>query len=240
MQKLLACGLLALAVGALSAPAQAVIIYSTGFEPPTFTTGELDAQDGWYADVLGSAAIQTSVVYAGSQALAIDSSPVPSSAWYYKAGAYDPIASGTPLVQASVQMRLGSVGTASGSWGLDVYASDSRVGLMYVNNVNQVYIYDVEGAAAISTGITVTRDVWHSFELIMDYANDTYYGKVDGVSTVTTNLGSQTNFSDADFRVTSAQYDVSYWDNLSVTATPEPTSLALLALGALAAARRRQ
>ncbi len=223
----------------LVAAAHATVLYSTGFEPPTFVAGSsLVGQDGWLGDNVTAAQIQTAVVYAGTQAASFDSSPV-VSAWWWKVTPFDPVGAGEPIVEVSAQMRLGSVGTASGSWGIDVYDSAvSRSALMYVDSTNAVKIYDVEGATAISTGITVTRDTWFSFKLVMDYANDTYYGVVNGVQTVTTNLGSQLDLSDADIRVTGAQYDMCYVDDFSIGAIPEPASLLLLGLGALALRRR--
>ena len=96
----------------------------------------------------------------------------------------------------------------------------------------------MEGAASLATGITVSRDKWFNFKLVMDYANDTYYGLIDGVPTPTTNLGSQTDFSDADLRVGGPLFDTAYFDDFSVTAVPEPAALVLMALGAFVLRRR--
>ncbi len=224
----------------LVAAANATVVYSTGFEAPTFTAGtSLVGQDGWVGDDADAPQIQTAVVYSGTQALAIDSSPLAGSNWFWKVTSFDPIAAGEPILEISTQMRLSTDDTPSGSWALDVYDSEvDRVALMYVDETNAVSIYDVEGGTSIATGITVPRDTWFSFKLVLDYANDTYYGIVDGVPTLTTNLGSQLDLSDADFRCSTPGYDVAYFDDFSITATPEPASFLLLGLGILALRRR--
>jgi hypothetical protein len=223
----------------LVAATHATTLYSTGFEPPMFVAGSsLIGQDGWQGDSEAAAQVQTAVVYAGTQAASFDSSPV-VSAWWWKVTPFDPVGAGEPIVEISAQMQLGSAGTPSGSWGFDVYDSTvARSALLYVDSTNLVKIYDVEGATALDTGISVTRDTWFSVKLVLDYANDTYYGVVNGVPTLTTNLGSQLDLSDADVRVTGAQYDMCYVDEFSITATPEPASCLLLGLGILALRRR--
>ncbi|HUK07187.1 MAG TPA: hypothetical protein VLX09_04890 [Stellaceae bacterium] len=67
---------IAITLGA-SEQALAGVVYSTGFEPPTYTTGALAGQDGWFA---GSGTdigmVETTTVLAGMQAVEFDATGV--------------------------------------------------------------------------------------------------------------------------------------------------------------------
>ena len=60
-----------LVLGLLTLPALAgsVVVYSTGFEPPSYALGALAGQDGWNASA--SALVQSTLVDSGSQSAAI-------------------------------------------------------------------------------------------------------------------------------------------------------------------------
>lgn len=227
---ILCCGLVAVA--------QATIIYSTGFESPTFTTGNLDGQNGWdgHSFATASAAkVQTAVTHAGSQAVAIDASPIPSSAWYVKDLSFNPITAGTPIVTVAWSMRVDTGSLLSSAWGVDVYGSDgARVGYIQVDSTNTVKF------AGSATTTTITRGTWYDFALVFDYAAHTYQGFLNGTTVApAATMPSYNGFGDADLACWGAGYDKAYFDDYSVVATPEPASLGLLALGALTVLRRR-
>lgn len=224
---------------ALVAVAQATVVYSTGFESPAFTIGNLDGQNGWDGHTYGNpsaAKVQTGVTHAGSQAVKIDSGPIYPSAWYVKDVSFDPVAAGTPIVTVAWSMRLDTGSSNSSGWGVDVYGANggSRVGYMQVDSTNHVKFNGV------ATGATITRGTWYDFALVFDYATHTYQGFVNGSSVApAAAMPAYNGFGDADLTCWGAGYDVAYFDDYSIVATPEPASLGLLALGALTALRRR-
>jgi hypothetical protein len=60
-----------LSVGATGA--QAATIFSTGFEPPDYTTGALAGQQGWFGS---GGTVETGTVFAGVQAVGYDTTGV--------------------------------------------------------------------------------------------------------------------------------------------------------------------
>jgi MYXO-CTERM domain-containing protein len=230
--------LAALLCCALVAVAQASVIYSTGFESPTFTTANLDLQNGWDGHTFGTpsaATVQTAVTHAGSQAVKIDATPIPSSAWYLKDLSFNPVAAGTPIVTVEWWMRLDSGSSNSTAWGVDVYGSDgNRVGYMQVDSTNNVRLNNV------ATSTSITRGAWYDFKMVFDYTAHTYQGFVNGTPVgAAAAMPAYNGFGDADLAVWGAGYDKAYFDDYSIVATPEPASFGLLALGALTVLRRR-
>jgi hypothetical protein len=117
---------------ASQAPAQTVIYDSTGFEPPTFTTGALGTfyippatggQQNWMTTDLaqvsgpqnGAGQIQNAVAAAGTQSFEIigqrlvnDSTFSAQTFWFRNAaaGAINPVGSGTPFVTVSTRQQV--------------------------------------------------------------------------------------------------------------------------------------
>lgn len=51
--------------------AMAGVVYQTGFEPPTFSTGTISGQDGWGSATPSETVVESSVVKSGLQAISI-------------------------------------------------------------------------------------------------------------------------------------------------------------------------
>jgi hypothetical protein len=233
---------LAIVVCWASAAAQAAMIYSKGFEAPTFVPGSLNLQDGWDGHTHGvasAAKVQTAIVHSGAQAVRIDGSAVANSAWYEKHVDFDPLALGTPIVTVEWWMRLDGATANGKAWGLDVYGTDDkRVGYLQINPSNKVKF---NGA---TTNMTIARGVWYDYKLVFDYTTNKYQGYVNGTLVApAAAMPHHHGFGDIDLtRWGSASNkcnDLAYFDDLTITTTPEPTTLSLLGLGALALLRRR-
>jgi hypothetical protein len=233
---------LAIVVCWASAAAQAAMVYSKGFEPPTFAVGNLDLQDGWNGHTHGVASlakIQKSVVHGGTQAVMIDSAALSNSAWYEKHVDFDPVLLGMPIVTVDWWMRWDGVSASNAAIGLDVYGTDSkRVGYLQVNSSNKVKFNGV------TTNTTITRGTWYDYKLVFNYTTNKYQGFVNGVSVASAAaMPNHHGFGDVDLARWGSTLnkcnDKAYFDDLSITTTPEPASLSLLALGALALLRRR-
>lgn len=226
----------------VSAAAQAAVVYSKGFEAPTYVLGNLNLQDGWdghtYA-VPSAAKVQNSVVHSGTQAVRIDAASLSGSAWYEKHVDFDPVAEGTPIVTVECWMRLDGTTASGKAWGFDMYGTDDeRVGYLQVNSSNKVRFNGV------TTSTVITRGTWYDYKLIFDYTTNTYQGFVNGTAVApAASMPHHHGFGDVDLTRWGSMLDKcddkAYFDDLSITRTPEPASLGLLALGALALLRRR-
>src|SRR5207245_1749677 len=116
-----------------TAPAQTTVYNSSGFEPPTFTTGPLGSfysggtggQQGWLTTDLaqvsspanGAGQIQTSTVFAGTQSFEVIGSRLVNDPtfsaqtfWFRNfptfATAFNPVANGTPFVIVSTKQHV--------------------------------------------------------------------------------------------------------------------------------------
>jgi hypothetical protein len=68
--------LIGVTLSAVATGAQAATIFSTGFEPPDFTTGPLAGQQGWSAIGGAGGTVETGTVFAGVQAVGFDTTGV--------------------------------------------------------------------------------------------------------------------------------------------------------------------
>src|ERR1700736_4865583 len=94
----------------VGSPAQAAIIYATGFEPPTFTTGLIAGQDGWaeFPSASPAAQVQTVFVKTGIQAVAV----IPALA-AGQDGPYKSVSTVAPIVRQSADIFIASSSTQS-------------------------------------------------------------------------------------------------------------------------------
>jgi PEP-CTERM motif len=224
-----------MSVGTITA--YAGVLYSTGFENPPFTIGPLAGQDGWQVFGNTSVDVQSTVVYAGSQAVWVDGTNGQS-------GPYHSDFSTGPLVALSAYLYLGSSSTQS-SWqfaglgsglfpfigGIDTNSSTNDIALITAG-------FPVVG--------TFTRDTWHNVYFVFDFTTQKYNFWLDG-----TQLGTNVPFCGDNgpclgetvssygtglFDTFGGGNDSGYMDNYSVSTVPEPSSIALLGSGILSLA----
>jgi hypothetical protein len=96
--------------------ARADVLYQTGFEAPTYTTGDLNGQDGWGTTVPGAIQVESTTVHFGLQAVAVDLSNAPGSPFLTnfagRAISYDSTANPGDNLRLQVSVLL--QGTAGG------------------------------------------------------------------------------------------------------------------------------
>ncbi|MGA8712992.1 MAG: PEPxxWA-CTERM sorting domain-containing protein [Roseiarcus sp.] len=236
--------------------AQAGVIYATGFEPPTFTTGLIAGQDGWseYPSPSAAAQVESAFVYAGSQA--VDVIPALAAG---QDGPYKAVSTAAPIVVQSAEIYIASSTTQS-EWqfaalgaGLTGFAG----GIDILAN-NQI---ELIAAGLPIIGTTWTRDAWINVALTLDYATQTFDVTLNGV-TIGSNepfcgdngpcLGANVpayadgffdSFGPATNGGITGVNDIGFMDNYSVsTPVPEPATwaMALLGFAGLGYATRRK
>lgn len=244
-------GIFAFCILAIAIPAQAVTVYSTGFETTTFSTGNLHGQDSWQASTWhnGPAApngvdvtpsIQTGTVANGTQAVKIPLNDVINSeteaAWRTFTGysTTDNIITITQNVYFSANDENSFEIELSGS-------NDVVTNYVTFYSDGEIYVND----DAISTGHSWTAGDgnWKSLKIVMDFDNeltDVYYNSTqiaDDVAFLATGgFERYLVWSLEPFWYGSEMY----LDDLNITAVPEPTCLVLLGLGSACLVRRRK
>ncbi len=223
---------------------QAGTLYSTGFENPPFTLGNLVGQDGWQEFQTTSVQVENSVVYAGQQAVSVDGS------FNGQSGPYHQDASAGPVVELSAWLYLASSSNQT-SWQFAGLASGLFPFIGGINtdgNTNAIYLI----TAGFPTVGTFTRDTWHHVDFLFNFTTQTYDFMLDGVQ-----LGTNASFCGSNGACTGGYVgsygdglfdsfgggnDIGYIDNFSVGTVPEPGSLMLLGsglMGALGLLRRK-
>jgi hypothetical protein len=159
-------------------------IYSTSFEPPTFTTGPLapsaitPGQGNWQIDHTPSQVnIASGAARSGSQALRIDANPsAGSGGWvWYDPISLNPVALNKPIVTVGFSMWINSATLPSGGWGMDVFASNFNfMGRMQVSGANSRVFVERGLDGFVDTGAAVTKDVWNDYVLQFDFVNNIY------------------------------------------------------------------
>lgn len=207
------------------------IIYQTGFESPFFVDGNLLGQDFWDSTdspaTTGRGVVQSTFAHSGVRSLRLDASVAVSTDWYWRNLSYFVSPASTPIIQIKWDMYLdGTSPQKSAGWGIDVYDNSSpvprRVSALIVdaNGILQVW----NGSSYFVTGITVSRNAWHSFRMNMNYAVGARKVSVflDNVRVAQglTFAPSTTNvLSDVDlYNIDGSGNDAAYYDNFSVAA----------------------
>ena len=199
------------------------LVFETGFEPPTYTTGALSGQNGF----AGFGDVENTFAFAGSQAV-IDSGASSGQLLGGHSLSYDSLTDPNQVVDVSVEAYI--TGNSHEVWdALAVDADTGFAGQIEILGGNAMF-----GLANSSIGsVPVAFNTWNAFSLLFNFQTDSESAYVNGTligtaPIVASGATALTFFAFGYNDVFSASSDTAYFDNVEVVASPEPFSLLLL------------
>jgi hypothetical protein len=205
--------------GAVSNDCQAAsTILTTGFEAPTFTTGNLQGQGGWVSAGAGTstAVVQNSIVNSGSQAVTVTKAATTNSdrRWAVPVSGY-PVQRFV-IVDWDMRVTQASILTGFGPFfGVDTYDADVTpyvLGSLGVDASTGDVLYQEQDSGELKeTNSFAAFGAWNHFRLILDFGNDTYRAYFNGAQVANTGFVDRgfglDNFTDADIATFAAASD---------------------------------
>lgn len=237
-----------LVLGAATARAD-VMVYSTGFEPAQgYTVADLNGQQAWEADLTPNDCIVQNVDAAsGAQAVKITADGSgPNEEWDLGAKRLFDDPTGTDwIVTIAQQVKINALGGAKYSIGVGDGVGDGVAPLwpaagMYFQDDGRILVNGID------TLFTWTPGQWKEAVLVLDYHTQLVEAYYDGVKITGAIpepfMEAHAGLDRINIRTDNSKPSTSWmlYDDLSITATPEPASLSLLALGGLGLLLRRR
>ncbi|MCA0362342.1 MAG: PEP-CTERM sorting domain-containing protein [Armatimonadetes bacterium] len=237
----------ALAVLAVGAQAQ---VYSTSFEAPTFSVGDLNGQDGWSSTNSGTPTwtISGDRAKTGTQSVKWSDAGVPSTSSFAWRDVSSFATNPVPGLTASFSVFIEQNSAASRRFGFDVFYDSSDWTRLVIDKNTGIFANTNIGSGTLSqvgTLGTAAAGRWVDISVSINFVTRAVSAKVDGINIAMPSLSAATTqASDIDlFRglnnPLSGETGLAYFDDVTYEAVPEPTTMALLALGAVVANRRR-
>lgn len=243
----------------LAAGANAVVLYSTGFEAPTFTAGSSSVGlDGWVTGS-GSGSSQTvSTDYAsgGTQSLKYDNSGTLNSFYSVR---HLLVANPDPTKPYELMANIRVGGTNGADRITELMFSTGTLGGCYLGisiggdgkiRAGKTWSAIYSGTAIATAGAGTYADRWLTAKLEIIASTGVGNVRIEGFSdasvytasftTVTSPLATHYVNLGSDYNTTTARAGISYFDNVQLASVPEPATLAVLGLGAAALIRRRR
>lgn len=236
--------------------AAAVILYSTGFEPPTFTAGPIAGQDGWQVFGPGVSTVENTFVKTGVQSEFVDGSTGSQS------GPFRGSLSAGPIIDLSADVAIFSSSTQS-EWQFAALApglSQFLGGIdVFPDNAIEVISAGFPVIGTFPRATAFNASAWHHIDLLFDLTTQTYDVSLDG-STLASNVpicgddlscagalvsnygdGFFDSFGEKTFGGRPGTDDSGYMDNFRASNVPEPSTVGMLLMGmALAGAGFRR
>ena len=249
-----------------SVASASVTFYSTGFEAPDFTTGDVNGQAGWstYDPTFTTgggnfASVTTSAPagFGGSQALRFDSgtgaTSSPRYAWSPSFGSQFTTAAAAGdnilVAQTSMYMASGQSSTArQGMVTFDSTGSKILTGFYVQANTGLVYLlasYNNAGTIgnfAFNTNVSIGYNQWVNFTTTWNQTTgrmEVFWGTN---SFYVDGAAAGSTADETDFYATRNGSTISataFFDSVTVGAIPTPGAVALLGLAGLVSRRRR-
>jgi hypothetical protein len=201
-------------------------LFSTGFEPPTYTTGPLNGQGGWTNTT--PAVVENSVVFAGSQAVAIDSTGA-SQSIFGQGLNYNSAVDPNQVVVFDVEFMESATGNDP-TW--DIFVVDGNAGF-----IDQLAVRGQVVAFGTNTTVSITPGVWNDFQMVLNFSNQTVDAYLNSVFVSEGNFGSPSTTITAFGAGINSTFNgpdtaTAYFDNFSVTSvSPEPGSAIFVLVG---------
>jgi len=153
-------------------------LYSTGFENPPFTLGNLSGQDGWQASSVcgltgpATGLVENTLVQSGSQAVSVDGSVTCQS------GPYHSDSSTGPLIELSAGIYIASSSSQT-QWQF------AGLGPGLAPFIGGVGILGTGQIVAITAGLptvgTWTYNAWNNLDFLFNFSTQTYAITLNGV-----------------------------------------------------------
>ena len=218
-------GFLLAVLFSLGVHARAGVIYQTGFEPPTYTTGQLQGQDGWFNSTVP--VVETTTVHSGAQAAAFSAVGLVGQNTARHALSYDSGSDPNGVVQLQAWAFLSGTGTLS-RW--DIFAAIGDGGflaqLLVIGNTARL------GTAGFTGNTIVPLAAWNQFNLDLDFHSQLATAYVNGQLIGQSSFAGTTQHTLTEFAYGMNSLpgtDQLFLDDLSITsAVPEPASVILL------------